>query len=100
MEIKRNVYDKGVELTVLGRIDTVTAPDLTAALMPEFANDVGEVTLNLAAVNYVSSAGLRTLLAATKEAKKRSKGFIIKNVLDEVMEVFNMTGFNDILTIE
>ncbi|MDR0943122.1 MAG: STAS domain-containing protein [Ruminococcus sp.] len=100
MTIERKPYDKGVELTVLGRIDTVTAPDLTAALMPEFAGDADQVTLNLAAVNYVSSAGLRTLLAAQKESKKRMKSFIIKNVVDEVMEVFSMTGFNDILTIE
>jgi anti-sigma B factor antagonist len=100
MEIKRNVNGKSVELIVMGRVDTVTAPDLTTALLPEFANDFDEVILNLAAVNYVSSAGLRTLLAAQKEAKKRSKGFIIKSVNDEVMEVFNMTGFNDILTIE
>jgi anti-sigma B factor antagonist len=100
MEIKRNVYPKGVEIVVMGRVDTVTAPDLAVILMPEFANDFDEVTLNLAAVNYVSSAGLRALLAAQKEAKKRSKGFIIKSVNDEVMEVFNMTGFTDILTIE
>jgi anti-sigma B factor antagonist len=100
MDIKKNVNGKSVELIVTGRVDTVTAPDLQVALMPEFTNDYDEVILNLNAVNYVSSAGLRTLLAATKEAKKRSKAFIIKNVVDEVMEVFNMTGFNDILTIE
>jgi anti-sigma B factor antagonist len=99
METKKNMTSTGLELIVSGRIDTVTAPDLQTALLPEFVNNKN-ITLNLSAVNYVSSAGLRVLLAAQKEAKKQQVTFVLTGVIPEVMEVFTMTGFNDILTIE
>ncbi|MDR0974277.1 MAG: STAS domain-containing protein [Ruminococcus sp.] len=99
METTKNAVANGIEIVVSGRIDTVTAPDLQTALLPEFA-DVKEITLNLAAVNYISSAGLRVLLAAEKESKKRGGKFIITGVIPEVQDVFDMTGFSDILTIE
>jgi anti-sigma B factor antagonist len=99
MEVKKNMTPAGTELVVTGRIDTVTAPDLQAVLMPEFSQ-MKDITLNLSAVNYISSAGLRVLLAAQKESKKQGVKFVLTGVIDEVMEVFRMTGFNDILTIE
>jgi anti-sigma B factor antagonist len=99
MEFKKNKIADGTEIAVTGRIDTVTAPDLQAALLPEFAESE-KVILNLAGVNYISSAGLRVLLAAQKEAKKRGKSFVLTNVLAEVSDIFEMTGFSGILTIE
>jgi anti-sigma B factor antagonist len=99
MTITKNNTANGKELVVSGRIDTVTAPELQAGLIPEFA-EVKEITLNLSAVNYISSAGLRVLLAAEKESKKRGGKFVLTGVIPEVREVFDMTGFSDILTIE
>ncbi|MDR0987328.1 MAG: STAS domain-containing protein [Ruminococcus sp.] len=99
MDITKNSTSNGTEFVVKGRIDTVTAPDLQAALLPEFQT-ANTITLNLAAVNYISSAGLRVLLSAEKEARKKGGKFVITNVLPEVKEVFDMTGFNDILTFE
>jgi anti-sigma B factor antagonist len=99
MTITKNNTANGKELVVSGRIDTVTAPELQVGLIPEFA-EVKEITLNLSAVNYISSAGLRVLLAAEKESKKRGAKFVLTGVIPEVQEVFDMTGFSDILTIE
>ncbi|MDR0904198.1 MAG: STAS domain-containing protein [Ruminococcus sp.] len=99
MNITKNSTSSGLELVVSGRIDTVTAPDLQVELIPAFA-EKADVTLNLAAVNYISSAGLRVLLAAQKESKKQNKKFVVTGVIPEVQEVFDMTGFSDILTIE
>jgi anti-sigma B factor antagonist len=89
----------GTEIVVSGRIDTITAPDLQIALIPEFA-ETKEITLNLSGVNYISSAGLRILLAAEKESKKRGCKFVLTGVIPEVMDIFKITGFADILTIE
>jgi anti-anti-sigma factor len=98
MTINKTSENGWTVFTLEGRLDTVTAPELTAVLIPEFA-DVSDVTINLKAVNYVSSAGLRTLLAGHKEAKKKGATMKITGVLPEVKEVFDMTGFSDILTI-
>jgi anti-anti-sigma factor len=99
MEVTKNATGARMDIKVSGRIDTVTAPDLQVALIPEFSEG-RTVYLNLSAVNYVSSAGLRVLLAAQKESKKQGVKFILTGVIDEVKEVFEMTGFSDILTFE
>jgi anti-sigma B factor antagonist len=83
---------------IAGRLDTVTAPDLQAQLIPEFGN-VPEVVVDFTEVNYVSSAGLRVLLAAHKESLKKGGTMTITGVVPEVKEVFDMTGFSDILKI-
>ena len=79
-----------------GRLDTVTAPDLERFLTGNYA-DTKALILDCTKLAYVSSAGLRVLLAAQKKMKGAMK---IKNVCELVMEVFEMTGFADILTIE
>jgi anti-anti-sigma factor len=99
MTIKKASGDNGATIFALeGRLDTATAPELTAVLIPEFGN-VPAVIIDLKGVNYVSSAGLRTLLAGHKEANKKGGSMKITGVCDEVREVFDMTGFSDILTI-
>jgi anti-anti-sigma factor len=99
MTINKKTTDGGATTFELqGRLDTATAPELTAVLIPEIA-DVSEVIIDLKGVNYVSSAGLRTLLAGHKEALKRGASMKITGVCPEVKEVFDMTGFSDILTI-
>lgn len=85
-------------LKIEGRLDTVTAPELEKVVNEETA-DVRELILDMKELEYISSAGLRVLLAAQKKMNKQ--GFMkLTGVCDAVMEVFEMTGFADILTIE
>ena len=96
IEIKRNTDKTVIEL--VGRLDTTTAP----ALDKTISNDIeGTKTLILDFKNleYISSAGLRVVLGAQKKMQKLGSMKVI-NVYEEVMEVFEMTGFADILTIE
>ncbi|MBO4934239.1 MAG: STAS domain-containing protein [Clostridia bacterium] len=81
-----------------GRLDTVTAPELEAALQEGIAG-VGELTLDLEKLEYVSSAGLRVLLSTQKAMAKQGEMKLI-NVSEPIMEIFDITGFSEILTIE
>ena len=96
IEIKRNVENTVVEL--VGRLDTTTAPSLEKMLN----EDIGEsknLIFDFKGLEYISSAGLRVLLATQKRMQKIGSMKVI-NVCEEVMEVFEITGFADILTIE
>ena len=96
IEIKRNAQETVVEIA--GRLDTTTAP----ALDKTISCDIGEtknLILDLAGLEYISSAGLRVLLSAQKRQQKIGSMKVV-NVCETVMEVFEMTGFADILTIE
>ena len=96
IEIKRNAEETIIEL--VGRLDTTTAP----ALDKTITNDLGDtknLILNVKGLEYISSAGLRVLLAAQKKMQKVGT-MKVTNVREEVMEVFEMTGFADILVIE
>ena len=96
IEIKKNVDELVLEIT--GRVDTITAPTLDKTINENLAN-VKSLILDLKGLEYISSAGLRVLLGAQK--KMSQKGSMkIKNVCELVMEVFEMTGFADILNIE
>ena len=90
----------GTELTVqvTGRLDTTTAPELEASLKESFSG-VEMLILEFSALEYLSSAGLRVLLSAQKIMNKQGK-MIIKNINDTIKEIFEVTGFIDILTIE
>ena len=90
----------GTELTInlIGRLDTTTAPQLEAELKQNISG-VEKLVLNFAALEYLSSAGLRVLLAAQKIMNKQGE-MIIRNVNETIAEIFEVTGFSDILTIE
>ena len=90
----------GTELTInlVGRLDTTTAPQLEAELKQNISG-VEKLVLNFAALEYLSSAGLRVLLAAQKVMNKQGE-MIIRNVNETIAEIFEVTGFSDILTIE
>ena len=81
-----------------GRLDTTTAPALDKAINEDIG-DVKNLVLDVKAMEYISSAGLRVLLAAQKKMQKIGSMKVI-NVCEAVMEVFEMTGFADILVIE
>jgi anti-sigma B factor antagonist len=90
----------GTELTVAitGRLDTTTAPQLEAEFKQSIIG-VEKLVLDFATLEYLSSAGLRVLLAAQKVMNKQGE-MIIRNVNETINEIFEVTGFIDILTIE
>ena len=96
MNINFNKNDGVLNVVLDGRLDTTTAPDLDSFLGENYdAND--SIVIDCEKLMYVSSAGLRVLLATQKKSKGKMK---LINVCELVMEVFEMTGFADILVIE
>ena len=95
LEIKKNQEQTIIE--VVGRLDTITAPALDKTINEDIG-DTKNLVLDVKGMEYISSAGLRVLLSAQKKIQKIGSMKVI-NVCEEVMEVFEMTGFADILTI-
>ena len=96
IEIKKN--EKEITIEIVGRLDTITAPVLEKTI----AESVGcteDLVLDLRGLEYISSAGLRVLLGAQKRMQK-SGSMKLTGVCEGVMDVFEMTGFADILVIE
>lgn len=98
MTITKNLNGTHLDLALEGRLDTTTAPLLEAELKQSI-NGVTELTLDFGDLEYISSAGLRVLLSAQK-VMNRQGSMVIKNVNETIMEIFEVTGFGDILTIE
>ena len=98
MEILKNADGQSLTISLVGRLDTTTAPQLEGELKTSL-NDVTDLVLDFAKLEYISSAGLRVLLSAQKVMNKQGK-MVIKNANDEIKSVFEITGFCDILTIE
>ena len=98
MEIKRNEVNGVLELGLVGRLDTSTAPEL-AAVVDEIASDVKNLVIDLGELEYISSAGLRVILTAQKKMNKQGE-MLVKNANEVIMEIFEITGFVDILNIE
>ena len=96
LEIKKIAKEMTIE--VVGRLDTITAPVLEKSI-GEHITDTKLLVLDLTKLEYISSAGLRVLLGAQKKMQKIGS-MKIKGVCEDVMEIFEMTGFADILTIE
>lgn len=98
MTINKTKNGNTMIITLEGRLDTTTAPQLEAELK-EIENGITDLTFDFNSLEYISSAGLRVLLGAQKIMNKQGK-MVIKNVNENVMDVFDVTGFVDILTIE
>lgn len=98
MNIIKNTEGKTLNIALEGRLDTTTAPQLETEFKQSIADNT-ELNLDFAKLEYISSAGLRVLPAAQKVMNKQGK-MIIRNVNDVISEVFEVTGFADILTIE
>ena len=96
IEIKKNQEETIIE--IVGRLDTITAPALDKTINEDVPENTA-LTLDLKGLEYISSAGLRVLLSAQKRMKKHGS-MKLRNVCEEVMEVFEMTGFADILEVE
>lgn len=99
--MKINKKAEGSKLTIAleGRLDTTTAPQLEQEIMTSVSGmDVDELVFDMKKLEYISSAGLRVLLASQKIMNKQGEMFV-ENVCPEIMEIFEVTGFVDILTI-
>ncbi len=98
MEIKKEKNGNELTLFVIGRLDTTTAPQLESELKQSIGG-VEKLILDLKDLEYLSSAGLRVLLSAQKVMNKQGE-MIVRNVNETISEIFEVTGFVEILTIE
>lgn len=98
MTIEKTLNGNELTVNLTGRLDTATAPQLEAELK-QSVSGVEKLVLDFAALEYLSSAGLRVLLAAQKVMNKQGE-MIIKNVNETIADIFEVTGFSDVLTIE
>ena len=100
MEIKKVQNDSQLTMTISGRLDTNAAPKLIADIEESLVEGVREFVLDMEECDYVASSGLRAILGAQKKMNALQGSMVVKNVVSDVMEVFEMTGFADILTFE
>lgn len=100
MTINQNKTTDALVLELEGRLDTITAPELEE-VVEKIPEDVNKLVVDMAKLEYISSAGLRVILAAHKlMCEERTGTMTVKNVSDGIMEIFDMTGFTDVLNIE
>ena len=98
MTIEKNLSGTAAALKIIGRLDTTTAPELEVAI-DGCAAEIKDLVLDCSALEYVSSAGLRVILKAQKMMNVQG-AMKLTHVNETIMEVFDITGFADILTIE
>ncbi len=98
LQIEKNLENDAAVLALKGRLDTVTAPELERAL-EEAMRGCKALTLDFSELDYISSAGLRVLLSAQKHMNGQGEMKLV-GVGDTVMEIFEVTGFSELLTIE
>ena len=98
MTINKTITGTAASLKIIGRLDTTTAPELEATIDGCIA-EIKELVLDCSALEYVSSAGLRVILKAQKLMNAQGN-MKLTHVNETIMEVFDITGFADILTIE
>ncbi len=99
MNINKSQEGTKVVLALEGRLDTTTAPELETCIKG-LEPSVMELVMDFKALDYLSSAGLRVILAAQKQMNAKQGKMVICNVNETIMEVFEVTGFVDILTIQ
>ena len=98
LNITKNTNASELTFSLTGRLDTTTAPELEKELKASL-DGVSALTIDMAALEYISSAGLRVLLSAQKTMNKQGEMKVV-HVGETIMEIFEVTGFSDILTIE
>ena len=100
MEILTEKNGTDALMTLKGRLDTNAAPAMTKAVEELLTADIEKFVLDMADCDYVASSGLRVILNAQKKMNGLGGSMVVKNVVGDVMEVFEMTGFADILVFE
>ncbi|MCR5330222.1 MAG: STAS domain-containing protein [Lachnospiraceae bacterium] len=98
LNITKEINEKELTIALEGRLDTVTAPQLEGEVK-DSVEGIEKLVIDCAKLEYISSAGLRVLLSAQKTMNKQGS-MVVRNVSEEVREIFDVTGFIDILTIE
>ncbi len=98
MEIKKTIEGASAVVALSGRLDTMTSPELEKEL-ESILSDATDLVFDFAFLDYISSAGLRVLLKAQKSMNGKGSMKVI-HVNDAINEIFDVTGFADILTIE
>ena len=98
LNINDNKDGANLSIALEGRLDTTTAPQLEEKINAEI-DGVSQLTFDLKGLEYISSAGLRVLLAAQKIMNKQGN-MVVKNASEEVQEIFEVTGFSDIFNIQ
>ncbi|SHH67574.1 anti-sigma B factor antagonist [Butyrivibrio fibrisolvens DSM 3071] len=98
MNISKSKNGEELTIAIEGRLDTTTAPELDDVVKSEIEG-ITKLVFDFAKLEYISSAGLRVLLSSQKIMNKQGS-MVVKNVSEEVNEIFEVTGFQDILSIE
>lgn len=98
LDINKSANESELTVWLKGRLDTLTAPQLEDSLKEDI-DAVTAIVLDLEELEYISSAGLRVLLSAQKTMSVKGT-MVLRNVSEEIHEIFDVTGFSDILTIE
>lgn len=98
MKVDKKTNGKKLTVTIEGRVDTTTAPDLEKEIKGSIEN-ISDLVLDFEKVEYISSAGLRVLLSTQKIMNRQGEMSLI-NVSSDIMEILDVTGFSDILTIK
>ncbi len=99
MTINKTLNETALTIEVEGRLDTVTAPELEKEVKGGL-DSVQALTFDFSKLEYISSAGLRVLLTAQKLMKKKGGSMVIKGSSEDVLEIFEITGFSTLLDIE
>jgi len=98
LNITKNIHETELTVVLTGRLDTTTAPELEKELRDSL-DGVSALTIDMAALEYISSAGLRVLLSAQKVMNRQGEMKVL-HVNETILDIFEVTGFSDILTIE
>lgn len=98
LDIRKNLDGSKLEFVLDGRLDTITAPQLEEEIKASL-DGITDLIFNFSGLTYVSSAGLRVLLSSQKTMNEKGR-MVVKNVSEKIQEIFDVTGFSDILTIE
>lgn len=100
METKIQVLDNQIVATLVGELDTAAAIEMESMLKPLFENQDCDVVIDCTQLEYIASSGLRILLSILKQAKSHDCNLVLRNVNDDIKDVFRMTGFINIFQFE
>ena len=99
MNIIKTLDGNKLNIALEGRLDTTTAPQLETELADELTEEITELVFDMGKLEYISSAGLRVLLSAQKKMNRQGS-MVVRHSNADIMEIFEVTGFSDILTLE
>lgn len=100
MDIKKTKQDDTLTIVLVGRLDTITQEALAKELEAVFADEKVNLVFDITALDYISSAGLRVLLTAQKKINALGAAMKITGAKPDIKDIFDMTGFSDIMVIE